>query len=193
VTAVSLFLLLGFYIQSLADLNMYYANTALSLLPSSSKHLQPLPSAKKMHIFSLSRAFLPLLLFFFLCLVIMSSCHTFNSTRAAVGLATLPVVQSAISARPSSKLHSFTSRIPVLSQSSSHSYPSASIPKKSSIRSTPIAIPASASMPKKTEDSILKHVERVSLTPSPNLMRPLRWVIVAWWSVTALTLRPTAS
>ena len=148
---------------------MYYANTALSSLPSSPQHLQPLPSARKFLPISWpSPAFLPLLLFFLLCLVIMSSCRNFNSTRAAVGLATLSVVQSAISARPSRKLHSFTSRIPVLSQSSSHSYPSTSIPKKSSIRSTPIAIPASASMPKKTEDSILKHVERVSLTLSPN-------------------------
>jgi hypothetical protein len=68
----SLFLLSAFYRGSLGDLIMYCANTALSSLPSSPQHLQPLPSARKFCLYHGCRP--RFFLFFFSFFFVLSLC-----------------------------------------------------------------------------------------------------------------------
>jgi len=99
----------------------------------------------------------------------MSSCHDSKPIRTLLGLASLVSVQTSISARQSTKNNRFRSLIPVLSVAASQAQPS--IPSSTNARTAT----ASASMPKKTEDSILKHVQRVSTPPSYCWFAMTRW------------------
>jgi hypothetical protein len=96
----------------------------------------------------------------------MSSCRSIKS-RTVLGLATLATVQS-IPARHASS----NSRSLILVRSQNKPSSAVALPAaQPSIRSriaapstnASFAISASSSMPKKTESSILKHVERVSI------------------------------
>ncbi len=93
----------------------------------------------------------------------MSSCRASKPTRTLLGLATLAAVQISIPARSTSS--NVCSRLPVRSQ---HISVSSNVPAQSAttpVSRRPTSTTASTSaMPKKTEDSILKHVERVSIS-----------------------------
>jgi hypothetical protein len=90
----------------------------------------------------------------------MSSCRDSKPTRTLLGLASLASVQTSISAHQPTSNSLFRSLIPVLSVAASQAQPS--IPSRINARTATV----SASMPKKTEDLILKHVQRVSTSPS---------------------------
>jgi hypothetical protein len=94
----------------------------------------------------------------------MSSCCTSKPTRTLLGLATLAIVQTPILARSASS--NIRSHIPVRSQNkfSSSAVALPAQPSTLSHSRRPLPITVSASMPKKTEDSILKHIERVSFS-----------------------------
>ena len=96
----------------------------------------------------------------------MSSCRASKPTRALFGLATLAAVQMSIPARSASS--NTRSRLPMRSQHFVSSVSTVAIPAQSATpsvsRRPPVPTTVSASsMPKKTADSILKHVERVSI------------------------------
>jgi hypothetical protein len=97
----------------------------------------------------------------------MSSCRVSKPTRTLLGLATLAAVQMSIPARSASS--NIRSRLPVRSQHFVPPVSTAAVPAQSATPSVsrrplvPTTVPAS-SMPKKTADSILKHVERVSIS-----------------------------
>ena len=90
----------------------------------------------------------------------MSSCHDSGPTRTLLGLASLASVQTSISTHQPTSNSLFRSLIPVLSVVASQ----AQLPIPSRINARTATV--SASMPKKTEDSILKHVKRVSAPTS---------------------------
>ena len=106
----------------------------------------------------------------------MSSCRASKPTRALLGLATLAAVQMSIPARSASS--NTRSRLPMRSQHFVSSVSTVAIPAQSATPSVSRRPPvpttvAASSMPKKTADSILKHVERVSI-PLISVRVPVR-------------------
>jgi hypothetical protein len=88
----------------------------------------------------------------------------FKSTRLTARLATSAAGQKILARLASSTSHSFHSRIPIPVRSQ-HVVPSLStvaIPAQSSTPSQFVRTKPASSLPKKTADSIQKHVERVS-------------------------------